>query len=312
MNLLSPPVPIDHTGSDSHLINHGPVLNVVLTGISSVDCVQVFSYHGLVGIDFKHINTFILQLHNPCKPLATLYNEIHIFIYICLQVPELAGALMPICEVFGSCIPSSTWNHPTGEEVSAHAVFSNAFILLLRLWKFNHPPLEYRIMGDGAPVGSQLTPEYLLLLRNSRVLSCDGRKNSDNLCRTSVATSSSSLHPIFLDSFPKLKTWYRQHQACLASTLSGLVHGTPVHQNVDSLLTMMFRKMNRGSNQSVGSAISGSSSLSSSSGPGSEDYSLRPNLPAWEIMEGVPFVVDAALTACSHGRLSPRELATGW
>ncbi|KAG0480466.1 hypothetical protein HPP92_011324 [Vanilla planifolia] len=28
-------------------------------------------------------------------------------------------------------------------------------------------------------------------------------------------------------------------------------------------------------------------------------------------MEAVPFVVDAALTACSHGRLYPRELATG-
>nr|CAB3452351.1 unnamed protein product [Digitaria exilis] len=34
-------------------------------------------------------------------------------------------------------------------------------------------------------------------------------------------------------------------------------------------------------------------------------------LPAWEILEAVPFVVDAALTACSHGRLFPRELATG-
>lgn len=218
---------------------------------------------------------------------------------------------MAICEVFGSCIPSITGN-PAGDEVSAHAVFSNAFILLLRLWKFNHPPLEYSIMGDGAPVGSQLTPEYLLLLRNSRVLSCEGMKNIDNLARTSSTSSSSSTHPIFVDSFPKLKTWYRQHQACLASTLSGLVHGTPVHQNVDSLLTMMFRKVNKGSNQSVGPGTSGSSSLSSSSGPGSEDCALRPNLPAWEIMEAVPFVVDAALSACSHGRLSPRELATGW
>lgn len=232
--------------------------------------------------------------------------------FIYLQVPELAGALMAICENFGSCIPSITWNHPSGEEVSAHAVFSNAFILLLRLWKFNHPPLEYCIMGDGAPVGSQLTPEYLLLLRNSRVLSSDVMKNSDNHIHNSAASSSSSLHPIFVDSFPKLKSWYRQHQACLASTLSGLVPGTPVHQNVDSLLTMMFRKMNRGNNQSMGPGTSGSSSLSSSSGPVSDDCSLRPNLPAWEIMEAVPFVVDAALSACSHGRLSPRELATGW
>jgi hypothetical protein len=34
-------------------------------------------------------------------------------------------------------------------------------------------------------------------------------------------------------------------------------------------------------------------------------------LPAWDILEAIPFVVDAALTACAHGRLSPRELATG-
>ncbi|KAJ6829519.1 mediator of RNA polymerase II transcription subunit 33A-like [Iris pallida] len=274
VRLLSPCVPVDYTGSDSYLISHGPMLNVVLTGISSVDCVQVFSFHGLV--------------------------------------PELAGALMAICEVFGSCLPSITWTLPSGEEISAHAVFSNAFILLLRLWKFNHPPLEYCIMGDGSPVGSQLTPEYLLLLRNSRVKSsCEVMKRLDTHRHASSPSTPVAINPIFVDSFPKLKTWYRQHQACLAATLSGLVHGTPVHQNVDGLLNMMFRKMNKGSNQSVGSGTSGSNSLSSSTGPGSEDNGVRPNLPAWEIMEAVPFVVDAALTACSHGRLSPRELATG-
>ncbi|KAK1295333.1 Mediator of RNA polymerase II transcription subunit 33A [Acorus calamus] len=155
LKMLSPPPPADYTGSDSHLISYAPMLNVILTGISAVDCVQVFSLHGL------------------------------------------------------------------------------------------------------------------------------------------------------------LKVWYRQHQACLASTLSGLVHGSLVHQNVEGLLSMMFRKINKGGSQSVGPGSSGSSSLSSSSGPGSEDSALRPKLPAWEIMEAVPFVVDAALTACSHGKLSPRELATG-
>ncbi|XP_072996875.1 mediator of RNA polymerase II transcription subunit 33A-like isoform X2 [Typha latifolia] len=274
VNLLSPPVPVDYSGNDSHLINHGPMLNVILTGISSVDCVQVFSFHGLV--------------------------------------PELAAALMAICEVFGSCFPSVSWTLTTGEEISAHSVFSNAFILLLRLWKFNHPPLEYCIMGDGAPVGSQLTPEYLLLLRNARVLSPSNHAKSRTSNKLLLSgTSLPSVHPIFVDSFPKLKIWYRQHQACLASTLSGLVPGTPVHQNVDGLLNMMFRKINKGTNQSVGSGISGSSGLSSSSGTGSDDTFLRPKLPAWDIMEAVPFVVDAALTACSHGRLSPRELATG-
>uniref|UniRef100_A0A1D1XID6 Serine hydroxymethyltransferase n=1 Tax=Anthurium amnicola TaxID=1678845 RepID=A0A1D1XID6_9ARAE len=268
VKLLSPPIPVDYSGSGSHLISHAPVLNVILTGTSSVDCVQVFSFHGLV--------------------------------------PELAGALMSICEVFGSCIPSILCTLPSGEEVSAHAVFSNAFILLLRLWKFNHPPLEYCIRGDGAPVGSQLTPEYLLLLRNSQVVSSCKKQNS----RKQLLPNATDLNPIFVDSFPKLKVWYRQHQACLASTLSGLVPGTPVHQNVDSFLSMMFRKLSRGGNQSVGPGTSGSS-LSSSSNPGSEDTSLRPKLPAWDIMEAVPFVVDAALTACSHGILSPRELATG-
>ncbi|MQL96346.1 hypothetical protein Taro_029008, partial [Colocasia esculenta] len=269
VKLLSPPIPVDYSGSDSHLIKHAPVLNVILTGISSVDCVQLFSFHGLV--------------------------------------PELAGALMAICEVFGSCNPNISWTPTSDEEVSAHSVFSNAFILLLRLWKFNHPPLEYCILGDGAPVGSQLTPEYLLLLRNSQVVSCGKKQNS----RKQLLPSAINMNPIFVDSFPKLKVWYRQHQACIASTLSGLVPGTPVHQNVDTLLSMMFRKLSRGGNQSVGPGMSGSSSLSSSSNPGIEDSSLRPKLPAWDIMEAVPFVVDAALTACSHGRLSPRELATG-
>lgn len=273
VKLLSPPVPVDYSGSESHLISHSPMLNVVLTGISSVDCVQVFSFHGLV--------------------------------------PELAGALMAICEVFGSCIPNVSWTLPTGEEITAHSVFSNAFILLLRLWKFNHPPLEYCIMGDGAPVGSQLTPEYLLLLRNAKILSPSNMTKNRNSQRQLPSISSSSMHPIFVDSFPKLKIWYRQHQACLASTLSGLVHGTPVHQNVDALLNMMFRKIRKGSNQAIGSGTSGSSSLSSSSGPGSDDSSVRPKLPAWDIMEAAPFVVDAALSACSHGKLSPRELATG-
>lgn len=211
---------------------------------------------------------------------------------------------MPICEVFGSCVPNVSWTLTTGEEINALAVFSNAFTLLLRLWRFNHPPLEH-VVGDVPPVGSQLTPEYLLLVRNSHLVSF-GTIYNRNKTRLSSVASSPSEQPIFLDSFPKLKVWYRQHQACIASTLSGLVHGTPIHQIVDGLLNMMFRKINRGS-QSLSTVTSGSSG---SSGPGSEDP-LRPKLPAWDILEVLPFVVDAALTACAHGRLSPRELATG-
>lgn len=46
--LLSPPVPVDYSGSESHLISYAPMLNVLLVGISPVDCVQIFSLHGLV------------------------------------------------------------------------------------------------------------------------------------------------------------------------------------------------------------------------------------------------------------------------
>ncbi|XP_071682367.1 mediator of RNA polymerase II transcription subunit 33A isoform X2 [Lolium perenne] len=272
VKLLSHAGSVDYSGRESQLIKHGAMLNVILTGISPVDYAPIFSFHGLV--------------------------------------PELAAALMAICEVFGCLSPSVSWLLGTGEEISAHTVFSNAFILLLRLWKFNHPPLEYCIMGDGAPVGSQLTPEYLLLLRNSQVLSASSlSKSRSSQKKLPVTSSPSSKNPIFMDSFPKLKLWYRQHQACLASTLSGLAHGTPVHNIVDSLLNMMFRKANKLSTPIA--SLSESSSISNSSGPGGDDAHLWPQLPAWEILEAVPFVVDAALTACSHGRLFPRELATG-
>ncbi|KAI3814826.1 hypothetical protein L1987_14472 [Smallanthus sonchifolius] len=263
--LLSPPPPANYSGVGSHLIAYAPMLNVLLVGIAPIDCVQIFSLHGLV--------------------------------------PQLAGSLMPICEVFGSCVPNISWTLTTGEEISAHAVFSNAFALLLKLWRFNHPPLEYGV-GDVPPVGSQLTPEYILLMRNSQLVSSGSVYEDRNRRRLSAVTKASCPNPIFVDSFPKLKAWYRQHQACLVSTLSGPVH-SHVHQIVDSLLNMMFRKINR--NQPLDFV----SESSSSSGPGSQDESLRSKLPAWDILEAVPFVVDAALTACTHDRLSPRELCTG-
>lgn len=221
------------------------------------------------------------------------------------QVPQLAGALMPICEAFGSCAPNVKWI-VMSEEISSHAVFSNAFTLLLKLWRFDQPPLEHRM--DAAPVGAHLTPEYLLLVRNSQLTSSDDlQKDQSKIKLLTRLSSPLSGEPIFLDSFPKLTLWYRQHQACIASPLSGLVPGTPVHQIVEALLNFMFRKINR-TGQSLTPAISGSSS---SSGPGNEDVSLHLKLPAWDILEAVPFVLDAALTGCAHGRLSPRELATG-
>ncbi|XP_027097216.1 mediator of RNA polymerase II transcription subunit 33A-like [Coffea eugenioides] len=266
--LLSPPIPADYSGPASHLISYAPFLNVLLVGISPVDTIQIFSLHGLV--------------------------------------PQLAGALMPICEVFGSCAPNVSWTLTTGEEISTHIVFSNAFTLLLKLWRFDQPPLEH-VFGDVPPVGSHLTPEYLLLVRNLQLTSSEnspiGQSKSKRLSRLS---SPSDREPIVMDSFPKVKQWYRQNQACIASTLSGLVPGT-VHQIVDSLLTMMFRRINRVA-QPMTPTASGSNS---SSGTGIDDFSLRLKIPAWDILEAIPFMLDAALTACGHGTLSPRELATG-
>ncbi|GLT47181.1 hypothetical protein SLA2020_208940 [Shorea laevis] len=267
VRLLSPPAPADYSGTDSHLIGFAPFLNVLLVGISPVDCVQIFSLHG--------------------------------------SAPLLAGALMPICEVFGSS-PNVSWTLPTGEELSCHAVFTNAFTLLLRLWRFDHPPLEH-VMGDVPPVGSQLSPDYLLLVRNNQLASF-GKLPKDRLKGKRLSRNLNfSPEPIFMDSFPKLKCWYQQHQECIASTLSGLVQGTTVHHIVDALLHMMFRKMNRGG-QSLTTTSSGSSNSSVS---GAEDFSIRLRVPAWDILEATPFVLDAALAACGHGKLSPREFATG-
>ncbi|XP_034908175.1 mediator of RNA polymerase II transcription subunit 33B isoform X2 [Populus alba] len=268
IKLLSPPVPADYSGSESHLINYAPLLNVLLVGISSVDCVQILSLHGLV--------------------------------------PILAGALMPICEAFGSAVPEVSWTLPTGEELSCHAVFSNAFTLLLRLWRFDHPPIDH-VMGDVPPVGSHLSPEYLLLVRNSLLASLGTSTRRQLRRRRFSKILSLSVEPIFLDSFPKLKLWYRQHLECIASTFSGLVHGTPVHQIVDALLNLMFRRINRGVQPSTSTTNSGSSL---SSGPGAEDAQARLKISAWDILEATPYALDAALTACAHGRLSPRELAT--
>lgn len=223
-----------------------------------------------------------------------------------LQIPQLAGTLMPICEAFGSCAPDVSWTLTTGEEISTHTVFSNAFTLLLRLWRFDQPPLEH-VSGDVPPVGSHLTPEYLLLVRNLQLASSENSPiaqcKSKRLSRLSTPPTK---EPIVMESFPKLKQWYQQHQACIASTLSGLVHGTPVHQIVDNLLTVMFRRINRGTQPMTPTA--GSSNFS---GAGVDDITLRLKIPAWDILEAVPFVLDAALTACGYGTLSPRELATG-
>lgn len=57
VRLLSPPVPPEYSGTDSHLIGYAPMLNVLIVGIASVDCAHIFSLHGLVCLVFSHPNS---------------------------------------------------------------------------------------------------------------------------------------------------------------------------------------------------------------------------------------------------------------
>jgi hypothetical protein len=298
LKLLSPPAPPDYRGSVSHLVANAPLLYAVLLGVTSADIVHVLSLYGMF--------------------------------------PEVAVALMPICEVFGSISPTVPQTSNTGEDISVYMVFSCAFLLLLKLWKFYRPPFEHCFLGKGAPVGSELTLEYLLLLRNNHLASSfntsvenSTKENEQYLGERSSVTGSrlpqplipvkgqspgalsSITQPVLIDSFPKFNVWYHQHKACIASTLSGIVRCNPLHQIADRLLNMMYRKLSKGGTVSSTPGASASSSLSNSSGSVGEEASLRPLLPAWDILGAVPFVVDAVLTACAHGRLSPRDLTTG-
>ncbi|KAH0943117.1 hypothetical protein HID58_002754 [Brassica napus] len=201
------------------------------------------------------------------------------------------------------------------ERISAAVVLCGAS--LIRGWNIQVPQLACSLMpicevfGSYTPrdvptVGSQLTPKHLLMVRNSHLVTPETLNKDRFRKRLSEVARAASCEPVFVDSFPKLKIWYRQHQRCIASTLSGLAHGTPIHQTVEALLNMMFRKV-KGS-QTLNPV--NSSGTSSSSGAASEDSVPRPEVPAWDTLKAVPYVVDAALTACSHGRLCPRDLAT--
>ncbi|KAL6293326.1 hypothetical protein ACE6H2_001468 [Prunus campanulata] len=265
IRLLSPPCPANYSGSGSHLIGYAPLLNALVAGISSIDCIKILSQLGMV--------------------------------------PQLACSLMTICEIFGSCVPSDSCSNTTGTETSdPHTVFSNGFTLLLKLWRFNYCFADRP--GHVSTVRSNLCPEYLLLVRNSHLASSANVHQDHNTRRLAAVASSSSTQPIFVYSFPKLKSWYMQHNACIASTLSGLPRRTPVHHHVDELLNMMFKEKEEG-RQSADTSASGCSSKEAN-----EDTFLS-QLPAWDILAAVPFVADAALTACANGILSPRKLATG-
>ena len=77
-------------------------------------------------------------------------------LFLFIQIPEVAASLMPVCETFGSLVPTSSNVPSTSDEPSIYMVFSAAFLFLLRLWKFYRPALEQWLTGGGA-LGGELT-----------------------------------------------------------------------------------------------------------------------------------------------------------
>lgn len=225
--------------------------------------------------------------------------------FLILQVPEVAAALMPLCEAFGSIKPTGN-KSSKDDEPSVYMVFSLAFVYLLRLWKFYRPPIEQCVSERGVVVRGELTLEYLLLLRNSSIASCQVETS-----RNANQSESTSEKPIYIDSYPNLRAWYCQNKSCIASTLAGLSSGDPVHQVANKILSMIYWKMTKSAASSGNSSTPTSSSACGSPASTGEDAYQRPMLPAWEVLEAIPFVLEAILTACAHGRLSSRDLTTG-
>ncbi|XP_050912341.1 mediator of RNA polymerase II transcription subunit 33A isoform X2 [Lathyrus oleraceus] len=217
-------------------------------------------------------------------------------------VPTVAASLLPLCEAFGSVTPIS---NSTGDDssTSVYMAFSLAFLFLIRLWKFCRPPLDQCITEGGIAVGGL---EYLLSLHNNCVMSSQDKLN----CNPNLLDFSSFKH-VYIDSFPKLRALYCQYKSCVASTVSGISTGNSIHQTATVILSMIYQKMTKGGLLSSNSSSPTSSNTCSSLIKSGDDALQRPVLPAWEIMEALPFVLEAILTACVHGRLSSRDLTTG-
>ncbi|CAL4899961.1 unnamed protein product [Urochloa decumbens] len=221
-------------------------------------------------------------------------------------VPEVAAMLMPLCEVFGS-LPPSDHTSCNFEEASVYSVFSCAFLSLLRLWKFHRPPIENALSRNGVSVWSELRLEFLLLLRNSR----SALKNLSNVSKSSIFQLDPSFQkPVYIDSFPKLRAWYFQNQACIASTPTAYNRPNALHV-ANSILKIICHKISKGGVLSANPQSASNSSMGSPPPGVQEDMYQWPTLPAWEVLEAVPFVLEAVLTACAHGRLSSRDLITG-
>ncbi|CAM8961864.1 unnamed protein product [Rhodiola kirilowii] len=273
VKLLSPPVPPNFSGCGSHLLEYTSMLSAILFGTSSIDTVHILSLHGVI--------------------------------------PEVAAALLPLCEAFGSLVPTSV--HQSRENSTIYMVFSSAFLFLLRLWKFYRPPLEQGVSGrGGGAIGGDLTLEYLLLLRNSRIsASAHNSGSSDGITGDSTSQGPTPDKLVYIDSYPKLRAWYCHNKSCIASTLSGLCSGNPVHQVANNIISMIYFKMNKKGNSSGNPSTTSSGSLSESPASTGEETYQRPLLSAWEVLEAIPFVLEALLTACAYGKLSSRDLTTG-
>ncbi|KAF8656551.1 hypothetical protein HU200_060610 [Digitaria exilis] len=276
VKLLSASLPSDSSastpGSMNHYLAQMSTLNEILLGVSYGDAIHILSLYGMV--------------------------------------PDVAAALMPLCEAFGSIAPPPNHKSTILGETSVYSVFSCAFLCLLRLWKFYKPPQEYCLAGRGGSVRLELTLDYLLLMRNNRIEFPNSSAPSRDSYNNMGSVNEVSAQQVYIDSFPKLRAWYFQNQACIASTLSGLCNKNPVHQVANKILSMICRKMNKGGVSSSNLSSTSSGSVSGSSVNASDDSFQRPAVPAWEFLEAVPFVLEAVLTACAHGRLSSRDLTT--
>lgn len=223
----------------------------------------------------------------------------------------MTAVLMPLCEAFGSLAPGSNSKSNPADETSIYSVFSCAFLFLLRLWKFYKPPQEHCIAGRGGTVMVELTLDYLLLMRNNRI-ALQNSTARDRCSSNADSLNPSPDQPVYIDSYPKLRGWYLQNQACIASTLSVLSSKNPVHQVANKILGMLYGKLDKVGTVSGNPSSNSNGSICVLPGSTAEDAYQKPILPAWEVLEAVPFVLEAILTACAHGMLSSRDLTTGW
>ncbi|KAJ7516930.1 hypothetical protein O6H91_21G004800 [Diphasiastrum complanatum] len=234
------------------------------------------------------------------------------------KFPELATSLLPICEYFGTISPTVPLT-ASSVDISNNMLFSYAFLLLHRLWKFSQAPLGYQLLGKLLPLGSKLNLESLLELRNLKMLSSktslaaiDRHQTTDQVANRGIdgprtmdpdlLSSVKGVEVVSLDSYPNLKAWYLQDQACITSALCGAAKG----DDVQKLIDMMFKKINSTRNASLPTGCPNTTSSSTE-----DDIAGRPLLAPWDILAAIPFVVDKVITACAHGILSSRDLTTG-